>query len=178
LTGIFRIGAEVKKDSQERRHEKNARICVSSTFRWRLGYVIGIILVFTLIGCGKTKPIVTYQPLLQPSFPSPTQPAALSQKSAETQEGFVKIGYLSLNILEQTCRHYFVGGQGIKDNCKTFPHSDPIPLLLEKGHQVGGDLIVIEFEHPYTEVMNMMAINGYYLKKFSATTAAVWRKDR
>jgi len=123
---------------------------------------------------------VTYQPLLQPSFSSSTQPAALSQKSAETliQEGFVKIGYLSLNILEQTCRHYFVGGQGIKDNCKTFPHSDPIPLLLEKGHQVGGDLIVIEFEHPYTEVMNMMAINGYYLKKFSATTAAVWRKDR
>ncbi len=169
----------MKKGRQERRNGKKDRGCWHTTFVLRLGYVIGFILVFTLIGCGRTKPIVTYQPLLEPTFQSPPQPAALSQKSAETliQEGFVKIGYLSLNILEQTCRHYFVGGQGISDDCTTFPHSDPLPLLLEKGREMGGNLVVIEFEKPYTEIMNMMAIDGYYRKEFSAITAAVWRKD-
>jgi hypothetical protein len=48
---------------------------------------------------------------------------------------------------------------------------------LERGQAVGGDLIVIEFEKPYTEIMNMMARDGYYEKKYSAITAAVWRKD-
>ncbi len=42
---------------------------------------------------------------------------------------------------------------------------------------MGGDLVVIEFEKPYTEIMNMMAKDGYYEKEFSAITAAVWRKD-
>jgi hypothetical protein len=127
----------------------------------------------------KTKPIVTYQPLQEKTFQSRTQPAALSQKSAEnlTQEGFVKIGYLSLNILEKVCRHYFVGGPDIHDRCTTLPDSDPLPLLLKKGQAMGGDLIVIEFEKPYTEIMNMMAQDGYYRKEFSAITAAVWRED-
>jgi len=152
---------------------------VTSTSHWRVRSVIGCILVFTLIGCGKTKPIVTYQPLLQPSFSSSTQPAALSQKSAETliQEGFVKIGYLSLNIMEKICKHYDLGGEDIQEKCTTAHDSDPLPWLLQRGQAVGGDLIVIEFEKPYTEIMNMMARDGYYEKKYSAITAAVWRKD-
>ena len=135
--------------------------------------------LFLLIGCVRAKPTVTYQPLHETTFQSRTQPAALTQKSAKTliQEGFVKIGSLDVNMLKKTCRHFFVGGQGIKDKCTDFPHSDPIPLILEKGHQVGGDLIVIEFEKPYTEIMNMMARDGYYEKEYSAITAAVWRKD-
>jgi hypothetical protein len=93
------------------------------------------------------------------------------------QEGFVKIGSLNVNILEETCAQYFVGGQDVQDHCTPFPHSDPTTLLLEQGQQVGGDLVVIEFEKPYTEIMNMMARDGYYKKKYSAITAAVWRKD-
>ena len=145
----------------------------------QFGHVCWLILVFTLIGCQQVKPSLTYQPLQEKTFQSRTQPASLSQKSAETllQEGFVKIGYLSVNVLKETCLHYFVGGQDISDHCTAFPHSDPIPLLLEKGHQVGGDLIVIEFDRPYTEIMNMMARDGYYRKEFSAMTAAIWRKD-
>ena len=140
---------------------------------------IWIMLFFLLIGCVRAKPTVTYQALHEKTFQSRAEPASLSQKSAKTliQEGFVKIGSLDVNVLKKTCRHFFVGGQGIKDKCTDFPHSDPIPLLLEKGHQVGGDLIVIEFEKPYTEIMNMMARDGYYEKKYSAITAAVWRKD-
>ena len=132
------------------------------------------------LGCQIVKPTLTYQPLQEKTFQSRTQPASLSQKSAEAlaQEGFVKIGYLSLNILEKVCRHYFVGGEDISEKCTTFPYSDPpVPLLLEQGQQVGGDLVVIEFEKPYTEIMNMMAKDGYYRKEFSAITAAVWRKD-
>ncbi|MCZ6799951.1 MAG: hypothetical protein O7F12_05625 [Nitrospirae bacterium] len=145
----------------------------------RFGYVGLLILVFTLIGCQQAKPSLTYQPLQEKTFQSRTQPASLSQKSAETllQEGFVKIGYLSVNVLKETCLHYFVGGQDISDHCTAFPHSDPIPLLLKKGHQVGGDLIVIEFDRPYTEIMNMMARDGYYRKEFSAITVAIWRKN-
>ncbi len=145
----------------------------------RFGCVGWLILVFTLIGCQQAKPSLTYQPLQEKNFQSRTQPASLSQKSAETltQEGFVKIGYLSLNILEKICRNYFVGGQDISEKCTTFPYSDPTPLLLEQGQQVGGDLVVIEFEKPYTEIMNMMARNGYYRKEYSAITAAIWRKN-
>lgn len=135
--------------------------------------------VLLCLGCQIAKPTVTYQPLQEKTFQSRTQPATLSQKSAEIlmQEGFVKIGSLDVNVLKKICRHYFVGGQDIKDKCRDFPHSDPVPLLLEKGHQVGGELIVIELDHPYTEIMNMMARNGYYRKEYSAITAAVWRKD-
>ncbi len=131
------------------------------------------------LGCQIGKPILTYQPLQEKTFQSRTQPASLSQKSAETlvQEGFVKIGYLSLNIMEKICKHYDLGGEDIQEKCTTAPDSDPVPWLLERGQAVGGDLIVIEFEKPYTEIMNMMARDGYYEKKYSAITAAVWRKD-
>jgi len=117
--------------------------------------------------------------LEETTFQSRTQPTSLSQKSAETlvQEGFVKIGSLDVNVLKKVCRHFFVGGEDIKDKCTDFPHSDPVPLLLKKGNEVGGDLIVIEFEKPYTEIMNMMVRNGYYLKEYSAITGAVWRKE-
>ena len=135
--------------------------------------------VLLCLGCQIGKPTVTYQPLQGKTYQSQTQPASLSQKSAETliQEGFIKIGSLNLNILKKTCRHYFVGGQDIPDDCTTFPDADPIPLLLQKGREMGGDLIVIEFEKPYTEIMNMIAKDAYYIKEFSAITAAVWRKD-
>jgi hypothetical protein len=135
--------------------------------------------VLLCLGCQIAKPTLTYQPLQENTFQSRTQPASLSQKSAETllQEGFVKVGYLSLNVLEKICRHYFVGGQDIHDRCTSVPDSDPLPWLLQKGQAVGGDLVVIEFENPYTEIMNMMARDGYYRKEFSAITAAVWRKD-
>ena len=135
--------------------------------------------LFLLIGCVRAKPTVTYQPLHETTFQSRTQPASLSQKSAETliQEGFVKIGYLSLNIIEKTCKHYYLGGEDIQEKCITAPNSDPLPWLLQRGQAVGGDLVVIEFEKPYTEIMNMMARDGYYRKEFSAITAAVWRKD-
>ena len=126
-----------------------------------------VMLLFLLIGCVKTKPIVTYQPLQEKTFQSQAQSASISQKSSNTliQEGFVKIGYLSLNILEKVCRHYFVGGQDISEKCTTFPYSDPTPLLLEQGQQVGGDLVVIEFEKPYTEIMNMMGKRWLLSKK-------------
>jgi hypothetical protein len=131
------------------------------------------------LGCQIAKPTLTYQPLHETTFQSRTQPASLSQKSAETliQEGFVKIGYLSLNIMEKTCKHYYLGGEDIQDKCITAPDSDPLPWLLQRGQAVGGDLVIIEFEKPYTEIMNMMARDGYYRKEFSAITAAVWRKD-
>ena len=144
-----------------------------------LGNFIWVMLLFLLIGCVKTKPTLTYQPLQETTFQSRTQPASLSQKSAETliQEGFVKIGYLSLNVLEKTCKHYNLGGEDIQKKCTTAPDSDSVPWLLQRGQAVGGDLIVIEFEKPYTEIMNMMARDGYFEKKYSAITAAVWRKD-
>ena len=169
----------MKKGSKEKRHGKKERGCVYSTSNLRFGYFLCFILVFALLGCQQAKPSLTYQPLQEKTFQSRTQPASLSQQSAETllQEGFVKIGYLSINVLKETCLHYFVGGQDITDHCSPFPHSDPIPLLLQKGHQVGGDLIVIEFYRPYTEIMNMMARDGYYRKKFSAITVAIWRKN-
>jgi len=138
-----------------------------------------LLVLFLLIGCVRAKPTLTYQPLHETTFQSRTQPASLSQKSAETllQEGFVKIGYLSLNIIEKICKHYFLGGEDIQDKCTTVPDSDPLPWLMQRGQAVGGDLVVIEFEKPYTEIMNMMARDGYYEKKYSAITAAVWRKD-
>jgi len=138
-----------------------------------------LMLLFLLIGCVKTKPTLTYQPLQEATFQSRTQQASLSQKSAETliQEGFVKIGYLSLNVLEKTCKHYSLGGEDIQKKCTTAPDSDPVPWLLQRGQAVGGDLVVIEFEKPYTEIMNMISRDGYYRKEFSAITAAVWRKD-
>ena len=131
------------------------------------------------LGCQIAKPTLTYQPLHEITFQSRTQPASLSQKSAETliQEGFVKIGYLSLNIKEKTCKHYYLGGEDIQDKCITASDSDPLPWLLQRGQAVGGDLVVIEFEKPYTEIMNMIARDGYYRKEFSAITAAVWRKN-
>ena len=136
-------------------------------------------LFLLLIGCVRAKPTLTYQPLQETTFQSRTQTASLSQKSADTliQEGFVKIGYLSLNVMEKICRHYDLGGEDIQEKCTTVPDSDPLPWLLQRGQAVGGDLIVIEFEKPYTEIMNMMARDGYYEKKYSAITAAVWRKD-
>ncbi len=135
--------------------------------------------VLLCLGCQIVKPTLTYQPLQEKTFQPRTEPASLSQKSAETliQEGFVKIGYITLNILEKTCRRYFVGEENIEENCTTFPRADPIPLLSQKGQQAGGDLVVIEFEQPYTEIMGMMAKDAYYRKEFSAITAAVWRKD-
>jgi hypothetical protein len=137
------------------------------------------LVLLLLAGCLRAKPTVTYKPLQETSFQSRTQQASLSQKSAETliQEGFVKIGYLSLNILEKTCKHHYLGGEDIQDKCITWPDSDPVPWLLQRGQAVGGDLVVIEFEKPYTEIMNMIARDGYYEKKYSAITAAVWRKD-
>jgi hypothetical protein len=161
------------------RNGRTERASFLATPSFGLGNLIWVMLFFLLIGCVRAKPTVTYQPLQETTFQSRTQPASLSQKSAETliQEGFVKIGYLSLNILEKVCRHYFVGGQDISEKCTTFPYSDPTPLLWEQGQQEGGDLVVIEFEKPYTEIMNMMARDGYYEKKYSAITAAVWRKD-
>ena len=161
------------------RNGRTERASFLATPSFGLGNLIWVMLFFLLIGCVRAKPTVTYQPLQETTFQSRTQPASLSQKSAKTliQEGFVKIGSLDVNVLKKTCRHFFVGGQDIKNKCTDFPHSDPNPLLLEKGHQVGGDLIVIEFEKPYTEIMNMMARDGYYKKEYSAITAAVWRKD-
>jgi hypothetical protein len=170
---------EMKIGSNNRKFGKNESAAILAIPSFGYGSFMWVMLLFLLIGCVKTKPIVTYQPLQEKTFQSRTQPAALSQKSAETltQEGFVKIGYLSLNILEKVCRHYFVGGQDIRDRCTTLPDSDPLPWLLQKGQAVGGDLLVIEFEKPYTEIMNMMARDGYYRKEFSAITAAVWRED-
>ena len=82
----------------------------------RFGYFLWFILVFALIGCQQAKLSLTYQSLLDEPVQSRTQPASLSQKSAETliQEGFIKIGSLNGNILKKTCRHYFVGGKIFK----------------------------------------------------------------
>jgi len=163
----------------KRRNGRTERASFLTTPSFGLGNFIWVLLLFLLIGCVKTKPTLTYQPLQETTFQSRTQPASLSQKSAETliQEGFVKIGYLSLNIMEKTCKHYYLGGEDIQDKCITAPDSDPLPWLLQKGQAVGGDLVIIEFEKPYTEVMNMISRDGYYRKEFSAITAAVWRKD-
>jgi len=145
------------------------------------GYASFVLLLVLLLlaGCVRAKPTVTYKSLQETTFQSRTQTASLSQKSAETliQEGFVKIGYLSLNIMEKTCKHYYLGGEDIQDKCITWPDSDPVPWLLQRGQAVGGDLVVIEFEKPYTEIMNMIARDGYYSKEYSDITAAVWRKD-
>jgi hypothetical protein len=169
----------MKIGSKEIRNGKTKRASLLATPSFGSGSFVLLMLFFLLIGCVRGKPIVTYQPLQETTFQSRAEPASLSQKSAKTliQEGFVKIGSLDVNVLKKTCRHFFVGGQDIKDKCKDFPDSDPTPLLLDQGHQVGGDLVVIEFEKPYTEIMNMMARDGYYRKEYSAITAAIWRKD-
>jgi len=169
----------MKRRSDKGRNGKKEGASLFSACPFGYASLVLLLVLFLLAGCLRAKPTVTYKPLQETSFQSRTQPASLSQKSAETliQEGFVKIGYLSLNILKKACRHYFVGGQDISEKCTTFPYSDPTLLLLEQGQQVGGDLVVIEFEKPYTEIMNMMARDGYYEKKYSAIAAAVWRKD-
>jgi hypothetical protein len=177
-----RLGNLMKKKSLHHNKGRNGRAERASflaTPSFGLGNFIWVLLLFLLIGCVKTKPTLTYQPLQETTFQSRTQPASLSQKPAETliQEGFVKVGYLSLNILKEICKHYYLGGEDIQDKCITAPDSDPLPWLLQKGQAVGGDLVVIEFEKPYTEIMNMMARDGYYRKEYSAITAAVWRKD-
>jgi hypothetical protein len=169
----------MKKGSNKQKFGKNESAAIFVIPGFGYGCFMWVMLLLLLMGCVKTKPIVTYQPLQEKTFQARAQTASISQKSAKTliQEGFVKIGSLNVNILEKVCRHYFVGGQDISEKCTTFPYSDPTPLLLEQGQQVGGDLVVIEFEKPYTEIMNMMAQDGYYRKEFSAITAAVWRED-
>ena len=169
----------MKFGSPKQRNSNTECIFRLPPFRFGMGSFIGFMLCCLLMGCMKAQPIVSYQPLQGTNFQSRAQPASLSQKAAKTliQEGFVKIGSLNVNILEETCVHYFVGGQDVQDHCTPFPHSDPTPLILEQGQEVGGDLVVIEFEKPYTEIMNMMARDGYYEKKYSTITAAVWRKD-
>ncbi|MCZ6800766.1 MAG: hypothetical protein O7F12_09785, partial [Nitrospirae bacterium] len=144
----------------------------------RFGYFLWFILVFALIGCQQAKPSLTYQSLLDKPVQSRTQPASLSQKSTESfiQEGFVKIGYIDLRMLAKSCRAYLLGGKNVGKVCETNPESDPIPWLLRKGGEVGGDLIVIEFEKPYTEFMDMMGVDAFYENEFSRITAAVWRK--
>ena len=176
------LGNLMKKNSlhhHEGRNGKTERASLLATPSFGRGSFVLVMLLFLLIGCVRAKPTVTYKSLQETTFQSRTQPASLSQKSAETliQEGFVKIGYLSLNIMEKTCKHYNLGGEDIQDKCITWPDSDPVPWLLQRGQAVGGDLVVIEFEKPYTEIMNMIARDGYYRKEFSAITAAVWRKD-
>ena len=177
--GSWGLKEEMKIGSKEIRHGKTERASLLATPSFGRGSFIWVMLLFLLIGCVRAKPTVTYKPLQETTFQSRTQPASLSQKSAETliQEGFVKIGYLSLNIMEKICKHYDLGGEDIQGKCTTAPDSDPLPWLLQRGQAVGGDLIVIEFEKPYTEIMNMMARDGYYEKIYSAITAAVWRKD-
>ena len=157
--------------------EKNGEGKISTIFV--MPSFVLLLLCLPLIGCLKSKPVMTYQPVQEKYFAPRKQPAFLSQKSSATliEEGFVKIGYMNLNILEKTCSHFDVGGQDIKGRCIAFPHADPISLLLEKGQSVGGNLIVIEFTKPYIEIMNMMARDGYYRKEFSSITAAVWRKN-
>jgi hypothetical protein len=174
----------IEKDMKRRSDKgRNGKKDGASLFSARpSGYagLVLLLLLFLLTGCVRAKPTLTYQPLQEKTFQSRTQPASLSQKSAETliQEGFVKVGYLSLNILKEICKHYTLGGEDIQDKCITAPDSDPLPWLMQRGQAVGGDLVVIEFEKPYTEIMNMIAKDGYYRKEFSAITAAVWRKDK
>lgn len=152
---------------------------LSSTPHLGLRRVIWVILFFLLIGCVKLKPTLTYQPLLERSFTSRPQPATLSQTPAETlvQKGFVKIGYIDIQILQTSCRRYLLGGKDIQQVCEPNSDSDPTPWLLRKGGQVGGELVVIEFERSHTETMDMMGIDAFYTKEFSHVTAAVWRKN-
>ncbi len=159
------------------RYGKENEGLLSSTCYLRFGSVVWSILAFALISCQQAKPNLTYQPLLEQPVQSRTQPASLSQKSSEAliQEGFVKIGYIDLRMLKQSCRRYLLGGKDIHKVCETLPESDPVPWLLRKGSEVGGDLIVIEFETSYTERMDMMGIDAYYTKDFSRITGAVWR---
>jgi len=179
MMSIWALEEDMKRRSDKGRNGKKDGASLFSARPFGFASLVLLLVLLLLAGCMRGKPTVTYKPLQETTFKSRTQPASLSQKSAKTliQEGFVKIGSLDVNVLKKTCRNFFVGGQDIKNKCTDFPHSDPIPLLLEKGHQVGGDLIVIEFEKPYTEIMNMMARDGYYEKEYSAITAAVWRKD-
>ncbi len=144
----------------------------------RSGYLVGCILVFAIICCQRAKPSLTYQHLLNQTVQSRTQPASLSPKAAETliKEGFVKIGYIDLRILTKSCRRYLLGGKDVREVCETSAESDPIPWLLRKGGEVGGDLIVIEFEKSYTEFMDMLGLDAFYASEFSRITAAVWRK--
>lgn len=144
----------------------------------RLGYVLWVILVFALIGCQQTKPTLTYQHLLDDPVQSRAQPASLSQKSTESliQEGFVKIGYIDLRMLTKSCRRYLLGGKDVREVCETRPESDPVPWLLQKGGEVGGDLIVIEFQKPYTESMDLLGLDAFYANEFSRISASVWRK--
>ena len=60
--------------------------------------------------------------------------------------------------------------------CEANPDSDPMPWLLQKGAQVGGELIVIQFERSDIETMRLMGLDAFYVKEFSHVTAAVWRK--
>ncbi len=168
----------MKEGSEEKRHGKKERGFMYSTSNLRFGYFLWFILVFALIGCQQAKPSLTYQPLLDQPVQSRTQPAALTQKSAEVliQEGFVKIGYIDLRILKKSCRRYVLGGADVREVCETNPGSAPTPWLLRKGGEVGGDLIVIEFEKSYTEFMDMLGIDAFYANEFSRITAAVWRK--
>ena len=108
----------------EGRNGKTERASLFSARPFGFASLVLLLVLFLLAGCLRAKPTVTYKPLQETSFQSRTQPASLSQKSAETliQEGFVKIGYLSLNILKKACRHYFVGGQDISETCTTFPY--------------------------------------------------------
>ena len=173
------IEKDMKRRSDKGRNGKKDGASLFSTRPFAYASFVFLLGLFLLIGCVRAKPTLTYQPLQEKTFQSRTQPASLSKKSAETliQEGFVKIGYLSLNILEKTCKHHYLGGEDIQDKCITWPDSEPVPWLLQRGQAVGGDLVVIEFEKPYTEIMNMIARDGYYKKKYSSITAAVWRND-
>jgi len=168
----------VEKNIVKWKHGKKAPGCLSSTSHLRFGYVVGFILLFALIGCQQTKPTLTYQPLLNQPVLARPQPASLSQKSSEAlvQEGYVKIGYIDLRMLTKSCRRYLLGGKDVREACETMPESDPIPWLLRKGGEEGGDLIVIEFEKSYTEQMDLLGLNAFYAKEFSRITAAVWRK--
>ncbi len=161
------------------RYGKENEGLLSSTCCLRFGSVVWSILAFALKSCQQAKPNLTYQPLLEQPVQSRTQPASLSQKSSEAliQKGFVKIGYIDLRILKKSCRRYLLGGKDVREVCESSPESDPIPWLIRKGGEVGGDLIVIEFEKPYTEFMDMMGVDAFYENEFSRITAAVWRKS-
>lgn len=129
---MCRIGAEVKKGRQERRNGKKGRDCLYGTSHLKFGSVVWFILIFALIGCQQTKPSLTYQPLLDQPVSSRTQPASLSQKSAEVliQEGFVKIGYIDLRVLKKSCRRYLLGGEDTRPLCTIGSESNPLPYLL------------------------------------------------
>ena len=98
----------MKLGRKEIRKGKTKRASLIATPSFGRAIFLWVMLLLLLIGCVRAKPTLTYQPLHETTFQSRTQPASLSQKSAETliQEGFVKVGYLSLNILKEICKHY------------------------------------------------------------------------